>query len=107
MAKYEQFWIEGTNPDMTKDDVQKTLTLCAKNLNVDCFTFNDIYCLTKFDNSWSKSWKVTVLGQLAEMMMNNAMYLKGWSHRKFSQLYQKPAKSVTGLQANLHPYYQE
>ena len=80
VAKYEQFWMGGTNPTMSADDVKKTLTLCAEKLKDEQFTINDIYCLTKFDNPWSKSWKVTVPGRLAEAMINNAMYPKGWSH---------------------------
>ena len=85
LAGPEQFWIGNTRPSTDSAKVKEVLQKCAESLSVQNFRVENVHSLTKDQDPWSRSWKVSVPAQFKELMSNPAMYPKGWSHRPFTQ----------------------
>ena len=85
LAGPEQFWIGNTRPTTDSEKVKEVLKKCADNLSVKDFKVDNVHSLTKEQDPWSRSWKVSVPAQFKELMSNPAMYPRGWSHRPFTQ----------------------
>ena len=65
--------------------MKEVLQKCAESLAVQNFRVENVHSLTKDQDPWSRSWKVSVPAQFKELMSNPAMYPKGWSHRPFTK----------------------
>ena len=61
----------------------EVLKKCTEKLEVPEFAVETVVCLTKKENPRSKSWKVAVPARLKGVMVNPAMFPRGWSHRVF------------------------
>jgi len=79
------FWLGKCRPELDEARIKEIITECAESCEVNDFVIENVKCLTKEPNPWSKSFKVSVPARFEEAMKNPKMYLPTWEARPFTR----------------------
>ena len=79
------FWVGKCRPELSEDRIKDIITKCAESCGVDNFVVEDVKCLTKDPNPWTRSFKVSVPARLEAAMLNPKMYPGTWEARPFTK----------------------
>ena len=85
LASPVTFWVGKCRPEIDEDKIKEVIVKCAESCNVKDFVIENVKCLTKEPNPWSKSFKVSVPARFEEAMKNPRMYLGSWEARPFTR----------------------
>ena len=69
------FWVGRCRSELDEKRIKEIITKCAESCSVKDFTVEDVKCLTKDPNPWTKSFKVSVPARFESAMLNPKMYL--------------------------------
>jgi hypothetical protein len=78
-------WVGKVRPELDEDKVKEVILKCAESCEVGGFIIENVKCLTRDPNPYSKSFKVTVPPRFEEAMVNPKMYLPTWEARTFTR----------------------
>ena len=84
------FWVGKCRPEVDEAKINEVIMKCAESCSVENFVIENVKCLTKEPNPWSKSFKVSVPARFEEIMNNPKMYLATWEARPFTRWPSRP-----------------
>ena len=79
------FWVGKCRPELDESRIKEIITKCAESCSIKDFVVEDVRCLTKEANPWTKSFKVSVPARFESAMLNPQMYLGTWEARPFTR----------------------
>ena len=79
------FWVGKCRPELTEQRIKEIITKCAESCGVENFLVEDVKCLTRDPNPWTRSFKVSVPARLEAAMHNPKMYPGTWEARPFTK----------------------
>ena len=79
------FWVGKCRPELDESRIKEIITKCAESCSIKDFVIEDVKCLTKDPNPWTKSFKVSVPARFESDMLNPQMYLGTWEARPFTR----------------------
>jgi hypothetical protein len=79
------FWVGKCRPDLNEKKVEEVILKNAESFNLVGFAIENVKCLTKDPNPWTKSFKVSVPARFEEAMTDPKMYLPSWEARAFTE----------------------
>ena len=79
------FWVGKCRPELTEQRIKEIITKCAESCGVENFLVEDVKCLTRDPNPWTRSFKVSVPARLEAAMHNPQMYPGTWEARPFTK----------------------
>ena len=79
------FWLGKCRPELEETRIKEIIMKNAESCNVKDFVVENVKCLTKEQNPWTKSFKLSVPARFEEAMKNPKMYLPTWEARPFTR----------------------
>jgi hypothetical protein len=79
------FWVGKCWPELDERRIKEIIIECAESCSVKDFIVEDVKCLTKDPNPWTKSFKVFLLACFESAMLNPKMYLGTWEAQPFTK----------------------
>ena len=79
------FWVGKCRPELEEAKIKEIIMKNAESCNVKDFVMENVKCLTKEPNPWTRSFKVSVPARFEEAMKNPKMYLPTWEARPFTR----------------------